>query len=366
MVVQVRTRLVTRTAAAGALAAAALGTAGALGGCSSATSPGKGASASSGSTAAQNSSAANLQGNYENVISSVLPSVVQITSDSELGSGVVFDGNGDVITNNHVVAGAKSLKVTLSTSSQTFNASIVSTFPQGDLAIVKISNPPSNLKPAKFADSANISVGQIVLAMGNPIGLSSSATDGIISAAGRTVTEPQSGDTPAATLTDMIQTSAPINPGNSGGALVDLNGDVVGIPTLTAVDQDLGGTFPGIGFAIASNTARNIADQIITQGKVTNSGIASLGVTVRTITDANLDPVGAGVVSTVSGGPAADAGIASGDVITSLNKSAVTSAAQLSEQLATLRPGEKVPVGVTKADGSKTTVTVTLGTLAVS
>jgi putative serine protease PepD len=164
----------------------------------------------------------------------------------------------------------------------------------------------------------------------------------------------------------MIQTSAPINPGNSGGALVDLSGRVVGIPTLTAVDQQFGGTFPGIGFAIASNTAKNIADQIVANGKVTNSGIASLGVTVRTITDANLNPVGAGVVSTVGGGPAAAAGIVAGDVITSLNKVSVTSAAQLSAELALLHPGDKVPVGITKADGSTATVTVTLGTLAVS
>ena len=347
-----------RTAAAGALAALGLG---AAGGCSSSS-----AAPTTGSTAAQNTSASNLQSNYENVISAVLPSVVQITSASELGSGIVFDTKGDVVTNNHVVAGATGLKVTLSTSSQTFNATVVNTFPQGDLAVVKITNPPANLKPATFADSASVTVGQIVLAMGNPIGLSSSATDGIISATGRTVTEPASGTTPAATLTDMIQTSAPINPGNSGGALVDLGGNVVGIPTLTAVDQELGGTFPGIGFAIASNTAKDIADQIISQGKVTNSGIASIGITGRTVTDANQNPVGAGVVSTTPGGPAANAGIVAGDVITSLNKVAVTSMAQLSAELATLHPGQKVPVGITKADGSTATVTVTLGTLPVS
>ena len=359
MVGRMRRPLMARTAAAGALAALGLG---AAGGCSSSSS----AAPTTGSTAAQNSSASNLQTNYESVISAVLPSVVQITSASELGSGIVFDTKGDVVTNNHVVAGATNLKVTLSTSSQTFAATVVNTFPQGDLAVVKITNPPANLKPATFADSASAAVGQIVLAMGNPIGLSSSATDGIISATGRTVTEPTSDTTPAATLTDMIQTSAPINPGNSGGALVDLGGNVVGIPTLTAVDQQLGGTFPGIGFAIASNTAKDIADQIISQGKVTNSGIASIGITVRTVTDANLNPVGAGVVSTTPGGPAANAGIVAGDVITSLNKVPVTSVAQLSAELNTLRPGDKVPVGITKADGSSATVTVTLGTLPVS
>ncbi len=211
-----------------------------------------------------------------------------------------------------------------------------------------------------------MAVGQIVLAMGNPIGLSSSASDGIVSATGRSVTEPATSTTPAATLTDMIQTSAAINSGNSGGALVDLTGAVVGIPTLAAVDQTLGGAHPGIGFAISSNTAKSIADQIVTDGKVTNSGIASLGITGRTVTDTNVKPIGVGVVEATAGGPAANAGIVAGDVITSLNKVTVTTMAQLSTQLATLRPGQKVPVGIIKTDGSTATVEVTLGTLAVS
>src|SRR6185312_14594411 len=201
---------------------------------------------------------------------------------------------------------------------------------------------------------------------GNPIGLSSSATNGIISATGRTVTEPKSDTTPAATLSDMIQTSAPINPGNSGGALVNLSGAVVGIPTLTAVDPDLGGTFPGIGFAIASDTAKDIADQIVDHGKVVNSGLASLGITGRTLVDSNSQPVGVGVVTVVAGGPAAEAGIVAGDIITSLNNSAITSLAQMQAQLATMQPGTKVPVGLVQADGTKSTVQVTLGTLQVS
>ena len=320
----------------------------------------------SSSTASATTGGSSLEDNYESVISTVMPSVVQITSSSELGSGIILDTKGDIVTNNHVVAGATDYNVTLSTSSQTFPATVVNRFPQGDLAVIKMTDPPSNLKPATFADSTKASVGQIVLAMGNPIGLSSSATNGIISATGRTVTEPQSANTPAATLTDMIQTSAPINPGNSGGALVNLSGAVVGIPTLTAVDQQLGGTYPGIGFAIASNTAKSIADQIVSSGKVTNSGIASLGITGRTVVNTNAQPVGAGVVEVTSGGPAANAGIVAGDVITSLNKVSVTSMADLSSQLATLRPGQQVPVGITKADGTSSTVNVTLGTLTVS
>ena len=351
----------------GAVLAAVLGLGGAglLSGCSSSSSSNS-SSSSSGSTSSATTGGASLQANYESVISTVMPSVVQITSDSELGSGIIVDSKGDIVTNNHVVAGSTDYKVTLSTSSQTYDAKVVNRFPQGDLAVIKITDPPSDLKPATFADSSKAAVGEIVLAMGNPIGLSSSATNGIISATGRTVTEPQSANTPAATLTDMIQTSAPINPGNSGGALVDLTGAIVGIPTLTAVDQELGGTYPGIGFAISSDTAKNIADQIINSGKVTNSGIASLGVTGRTVVDANSKPVGVGVVSVTAGGPAANAGIVAGDIITSLDKVGITSMAALSTELSTLAPNQQVPVGITKQDGSTSTVTATLGTLDVS
>jgi S1-C subfamily serine protease len=353
MVVHVRVRIV------GAVAVLGLGAL-ALGGCTSSS----GGSSSTSSTAT--TGGASLQSNFESVIANVMPSVVLITLPSSLGSGIVLDSKGDIVTNNHVVAGATDYQVTLSTSSKTYDAKLVNSFPQGDLAVIKMTDPPSDLKPATFADSSKSVVGQIVLAMGNPIGLSSSATDGIISATGRTVTEPASSDTPAATLTDMIQTSASINSGNSGGALVDLSGAVVGIPTLTAVDQTLGGAHPGIGFAISSDTAKRIADQIVSSGKVTDSGLASLGITGRSLIDANSRPVGVGVVQVTPGGPAANAGIVAGDVITSVNKVPVTSMDALSGELATLKPGQQVPVGITKADGSTSTVNVTLGTLSVS
>ncbi len=354
MVVHVRVRIV------GAVAATGLGAL-ALGGCSS-----SGGSSSTSSTSTATSGGASLQSNFESVIANVMPSVVLITLPTSLGSGIVLDSKGDIVTNNHVVAGATDYRVTLSTSSKTYDAKLVNSFPQGDLAVIKMTDPPPDLKPATFADSSTAVVGQIVLAMGNPIGLSSSATDGIISATGRTVTEPASSDTPAATLTDMIQTSASINSGNSGGALVDLSGAVIGVPTLTAVDQTLGGAHPGIGFAISSDTAKRIADQIVSSGKVTDSGLASLGFTGRSLVDANSRPVGVGVVEVSSGGPAANAGIVAGDVITSVNKVAVRSMDALSGELATLRPGQQVPVGITKADGSTGTVNVALGTLSVS
>jgi putative serine protease PepD len=333
----------------------------ALGGCTS-----SGGTSSTSSTSTGSNGGAGLQSNYETVIADVMPSVVEITSPNSLGTGEILDTKGYIVTNNHVIAGATDYKVTLSTSSQVYDAKLVAGFPQGDLAVIKMTNPPSGLKPVTFADSSKAVVGQIVLAMGNPIGLTSSATDGIISATGRTVTEPGSSDSPATTLTDMIQTSAAINSGNSGGALVDLSGAVIGIPTLTAVDQTLGGSHPGIGFAISSDTAKRIADQIVSSGKVTDSGLAALGFTGRSLIDAASRPVGIGVVDVTSGGPAASAGIVPGDIITSINKVPVTSMDALSGELAALQPGQQVPVGITKSDGSTSTVTVTLGTLQVS
>ena len=197
-----------------------------------------------------------LQQQYESVIAQVLPSVVQITTSSGLGSGIVYDSAGDIVTNDHVVGSATAFQVQFSSSAKPVAAKLVGTFPAGDLAVIRVSGI-HGLHPAAFADSAHAEVGQIVLAIGNPLGLSGSVTEGIVSAVGRTLTEPQDADSPGATLPDSIQTSAAINPGNSGGALVDLSGKVLGIPTLAATDQQEGGAAPGIGFAIPSNTVRH-------------------------------------------------------------------------------------------------------------
>jgi S1-C subfamily serine protease len=331
-------------------------------GCSSSASGSSSPSGGgSGSSAAQD-----LQAGYEQIVAAALPSIVRIDTSAGLGSGIVLDTAGDIVTNAHVIGSATTCTVTLSTGRTALDAKLVASFPQGDLAVIKLDSPPGGLRAAVFADSAKLEIGQIVMAMGNPLGLSSSVTQGIVSATGRTVTEPASATARAATLTDMVQTSAAINPGNSGGALVDLSGDIVGIPTLTAVDEELGGAAPGIGFAIASNTAKNIADQIVKDGKVTDSGLAALDITGRTVVDADSKPVGVGVVSAEPGGAAAKAGIKAGDLITAVDGTATPSMSVLSETLATLKPGQQVPVAVTHDDGSSATVTATLGTLAVS
>ncbi|MFC4058115.1 S1C family serine protease [Planomonospora corallina] len=304
-----------------------------------------------------------LENAYERVIGRVLPSIVQINTRTGLGSGVVYDASGHIVTNAHVIGDATTFEVTLASGGAPRSARLVESFELGDLAVIKVDDP-SGLAPAKFGDSGRLRVGQIVLAMGNPLGLSGSVTNGIVSALGRTVTEPQSEGSPGATITNAIQTSAAINPGNSGGALVDLSGEVIGIPTLAATNPELGGgAAPGIGFAIPSNTVTDIAGQIIRGGKVTNTRRAALGVSVQTVVGPGGGVVGVGVMRVTPGGGADKAGIRPGDVITSVNGTETTTTQALSEALAALKPGEQAQVGLIRADGSTATVTVTLGEL---
>jgi S1-C subfamily serine protease len=355
------TRRLVPAAAVIALAAAA--------GCASSGSTGADAANSSspavGSAsppAGPGGSAAALQQAYVSVVKQTLPSVVEIQTSSGLGSGVVFNAAGDIVTNAHVVGTATKFKVLLSDSASPRNATLVGRYLPDDLAVIKVSDTAS-LRPAVFADSSKLAVGDIVLAIGAPLGLTSSVTEGIVSATGRTVSEPSGEGSPGATLPDTIQTSASINPGNSGGALVDLAGQVAGIPTLAATDQQLGGAAPGIGFAISSNTVTLIARQLVASGHVTNSGRAALGVDVSTVAGSDGAPAGAGVISVTAGGPAAKAGIKAGSVITSVNGTPTPDVQSLSAVLAGLRPGDTAKVAVTTADGKHETVSVKLGQL---
>ncbi|GAA3117791.1 trypsin-like peptidase domain-containing protein [Planomonospora alba] len=304
-----------------------------------------------------------LEAAYERVIGNVLPSIVQINTATGLGSGVVYDTAGHIVTNAHVIGDATRFEVTLASGGAPRPARLVESFELGDLAVIKVDDP-SGLSPARFGDSARLRVGQIVLAMGNPLGLSGSVTNGIVSALGRTVTEPQAEGSPGATITNAIQTSAAINPGNSGGALVNLSGEVIGIPTLAATNPELGGgAAPGIGFAIPSNTVTDIAGQIIRDGEVTNTRRAALGVSVQTVVGPEGGAVGVGVARVTPGGGADKAGIEPGDVIVSVNGTKTATTQALSEVLATLKPGDRAEVGLLRPDGSTTTVTVTLGQL---
>jgi S1-C subfamily serine protease len=333
----------------------------ALSGCTHGGSP----AAAPSSTSTANPALA-LQAAFTDTVSKTLPSVVEILTSSGLGSGVIMDAQGDVVTNAHVVGTSHTFQVRQANTTTSHAATLVSTFAPDDLAVIRI-NGATNLHPASFGDSKALRTGDIVMAVGNPLGLAGSVTEGIVSALGRIVNEPQDAESPGATIPDTIQTSAAINPGNSGGALVNLSGEVVGIPTLAAVDQQMGGgsAAPGIGFALASNMARNIANQLISQGKVTNSGRAALGVRVETVNGANGQPIGAGIASVIPNGPAAKAHLAVGEVITKLGSATITSTQDLADALAQHTPGEQVTVTVTSPTGTdKRTVTVTLGDLA--
>jgi putative serine protease PepD len=292
-----------------------------------------------------------LQQSFESVVESVGPSVVLVETDQGLGSGVVLDDQGDVVTNAHVVGDATRFEVVTGTGER-LRATLVGSFPSDDLAVVKTTG--GTLQPATFANSDELKVGQIVLAIGNPLGLQSSVTEGIVSAVGRTVNEEN-----GVALTGVIQTSAAINPGNSGGALVDLSGAVVGIPTLTAVDPQIGGAANGIGFAIPSNIAKDIGSQLVANGKVVNSHRAYLGVRLANVTGAE----GAYVYSVDDDGPAAKAGIAADVLITEVAGQPTPDQPTLSSVLAGLEPGQQVDVKILRRDGSTQTVKVTLGEL---
>ncbi|MFF3729012.1 S1C family serine protease [Streptomyces sp. NPDC002476] len=336
---------------------------GCSGGGSGSSEPGVTTTASSrqGSVSQPSGDGDDLQAQYEAVIKNVLPSVVQIQASNSLGSGVVYDSKGHIVTNAHVVGTERRFRVTVATGEKAQGASLVAAYPEQDLAVIKLDTVPKGLRPATFGESEKVEVGQIVLAMGSPLGLSSSVTQGIVSAVGRTVSESSSGGGTGATIANMVQTSAAINPGNSGGALVNLNSEVIGIPTLAATDPDLGGgAAPGIGFAIPASMVKTIADQIIRYGRVVDSGRAALNITGRTVVDQNYQPAGVALVVVMRGGAAEKAGLRTGDVITRIDDTPITTITSLSETLASDKPGQKVTVTYQR-NGRVTTARVTLG-----
>ncbi len=353
-----RRRALWSAPAAGLLAATVLA------GCSSGHSPAASApTTTAGAPAAPpagsvGSGAASLQQAFVAVIAKVRPQVVEISTTSDLGSGVVYDSRGDIVTNDHVVGSATSFSVKLA-DGQTVPATLVGSYPPDDLAVIRVSGA-RNLSPATFGDSAAMQMGDIVFAIGNPLGLASSVTEGIVSFNGREVSEGN-----GVVLPSTIQTSAPINPGNSGGALVDLDGQVVGIPTLAAIDQQTNSSAaPGIGFAIPSNTVKKIVPQLIASGHVTDSGRAALGITGVDAVDPAGNPVGVLVESVQSGGAAAKAGIPIGVAITAVAGQKTPTQAVLADVLAGLTPGRQARVTYLDQNGTTHSVNVTLGQLA--
>jgi putative serine protease PepD len=300
------------------------------------------------------------------------PSVVTVYvtsgSGSGSGSGVVLSDDGYVLTNDHVVtldSSTDGATVQVRTSDGTlYDATVVGTDPTSDLAVIRLQGA-GGLTPATFADSDEVQVGDLAVAIGAPLGLSDTVTDGIISATDRAVATRSTQDD--ATVIDALQTDAAINPGNSGGALVDAAGEVVGINTaIASVASGAPGSSQsgniGVGFAIPSNTAKRIADEIVRTGSATH---AVLGVNAQTAGGSASSEVGTGaqVVQVQPGGAAEDAGLQAGDVVTAVGDRAVTSSTELTAAIRSSAPGDTVRLTVERG-GQTTTVEVTLGSSA--
>jgi S1-C subfamily serine protease len=206
-----------------------------------------------------------LDAEREAVVAKLRPTVVEVsvtlTNAAALGSGVIIDGRGYIVTNNHVVSGALTIQVVLSDGTKE-PAQLTGADASNDLAVLKIAVPQGGLSVATLGNSSQLRGGEEVLAFGNPLGDTGTVTNGIVSALKRTVSEGQGG----AIIHNAIQTDAPINPGNSGGALVDLHGNVVGIPTLTAIDPEFNTPANGVGFAIPSDRVKVVVTQFIPPG----------------------------------------------------------------------------------------------------
>jgi S1-C subfamily serine protease len=334
------------------------------------------ASSGAGKPPAAPAPADGFSGAVRQVTEEVKPAVVQITNEqvqldllgnpftvpAGVGSGVIYDSQGHILTNNHVVEGAQQLLVSLP-DGRSFRAKLVGQDPQTDLAVVQIGG--SNLPVAELGDSGQLQVGDWVVAIGNALALPGgpTVTVGVVSALNRTVQEPSTSTGPGPFLFDLIQTDAPINPGNSGGPLVNLAGQVVGINTLVAGQAEPGVQAQGIGFSIAIATAKPIADQIVATGKVIhpylgiryvplNPAISvQIGITARE---------GALVVQVVPGSPAANAGLQPNDVITAIDNQPLNTESALAQTVSSHKPGDTVTLTVLRGS-QKLTLTVTLG-----
>jgi putative serine protease PepD len=287
------------------------------------------------------------------VAEAVLPSVVDITTQEGEGSGVVMSADGYIVTNNHVVEGASGNTVNVTfNSGKTAKATIVGTDPVGDIAVIKAQGV-TGLTVAKFGDSDSMRVGDTVLAIGSPLGLQGSVSEGIISALHRTIQEgaEQGSGNSGHSISDALQTDAAINPGNSGGALINLAGEVVGINTAIASTGQQAGNI-GVGFAISSNKVKSAAEQLQKGQKVTHP---YLGVQ---LTDA--DNGGALIADVVSGGPADKAGLQKGDVVTKANGQDIADATALINAVQAGKTGDQLQLTVNR-NGSVDAVTVTLG-----
>lgn len=298
---------------------------------------------------------------WSGVAEQVSPSVVAISVASATaggsGSGVILDEQGHVVTNHHVVNGAEDIRVTIG-DNRTYDATVVGTDPETDLAVLKIDQAPEDLQPITVGDDKELNVGDPVMAVGNPLGLSGTVTTGIVSALDRPV---RAGDAETQVVTNAVQTSAAINPGNSGGALVNSAGELVGInssiATLSSNGQEAGNI--GIGFAITATQMKNVTSELIETGKATH---AQLGVRVTDAT-VQIDGAhvnGAGIASVEPNTAAAEAGLEEGDVVVAIDGESVDSMWALIAQMHERAVGETATVTVVR-DGERQDLEVTAG-----
>ncbi|MEV6051658.1 trypsin-like peptidase domain-containing protein [Streptomyces sp. NPDC052107] len=336
---------------------------------------------SSGSTtvSASDGSAAQVRrapGTIANVAAKALPSTVTIEAESTngeggTGTGFVFDTQGHIVTNNHVVADALDGGKLTATfpNGRKYDAEVVGHAQGYDVAVIKLKNPPTDLKPLALGDSDKVAVGDETIAIGAPFGLSNTVTTGIISAKNRPVASSDGSSTSKASYMSALQTDASINPGNSGGPLLDASGAVIGINS--AIQSTSSGGFGsgqsgsiGLGFAIPINQAKYVAQQLIKTGKPVYAKIgASVSLEDSTGGAKITDQGAAGSAPVESGGPADKAGLKPGDVITKLDDMVIDSGPTLIGDIWTHKPGDKVTITY-KRGGQEHTTELTLGSRA--
>lgn len=347
-----------------AVAFAAVGVGAGLGGAAAASS----SSSSGTNTATSDSSATSCP--VTPVAGKALPSVVTISvkgpAGSGTGSGEVINSSGDILTNNHVIAPAASggsVQVMFS-DGRNDPATIVGRDPQTDIAVIRVS-PQHGVRPIALGSSSSLQVGEPVVVLGAPLGLSGTVTSGIVSALNRTVQVPSEEDA-SALLVSAVQTDAAINPGNSGGAMVNCSGQLVGVPTAGASvpnsSGEASGGSIGLGFAIPVDLAKTVSSQIIDTGHVTHAyfGLQTQPIQPEAAQQAGV-PQGLYIAAVIPAGPSAQAGLAQGDVITKIDGKPATSNVQLQELTLTKSPGTKVPLEYWR-NGRTASTTVTLGT----
>ncbi|MGW2722915.1 S1C family serine protease [Streptomyces sp. NPDC001492] len=313
-------------------------------------------------------------GTVAGVAARALPSTVTIEAESTsgeggTGTGFVFDTQGHIVTNNHVVADAVDGGKLTATfpNGKKYDAEVVGHAQGYDVAVIKLKNAPSNLKPLALGDSDKVAVGDSTIAIGAPFGLSNTVTTGIISAKNRPVASSDGSGSSSASYMSALQTDASINPGNSGGPLLDASGNVIGINSAiqSTGSGGLGGSSQsgsiGLGFAIPINQAKYVAQQLIKTGKPVYAKIGASVSLEDSSSGAKITEQGAGGSAAVeSGGPADKAGLKPGDVITKLDDHVIDSGPTLIGEIWTHKPGDQVTITYER-DGKSHTVQLTLG-----